>query len=60
MKQGKKRASSEIQDVENSGNFCKLVLVPRLKKKKSGSSKLVPVPAKANLTVHFWYRYRTY
>ena len=26
MKQGKKRASSEIQDVENSGNFYKLVL----------------------------------
>ena len=33
MKQGKKRASSEIQDVENYGNLCKLVLVPRLKKK---------------------------
>ena len=42
MKQGKKRASNEIQDVENSGNFYKLVLVPRLK--KSGSNKVVLVP----------------
>ena len=35
MKQGKKRVSSEIQDVENSRNFCKVVPVPLL---------LVPVP----------------
>ena len=35
MKQGKKRAPSEIQDVVNSGNFCKVVPVPHL---------LVPVP----------------
>ena len=35
MKQGKKRAPSEIQDVVNSGNFCKVVPVPHL---------LVPIP----------------
>ena len=35
MKQGKKRASSEIKDVVNSRNFCKVVPVPHL---------LVPVP----------------
>ena len=39
MKQGKKRASSEIQDVGNSGNFYKLVLVPRYKKKKKETNK---------------------
>ena len=33
MKQGKKRASSEIQDVENSGNFYKLVLKKKREKK---------------------------
>ena len=33
-------ASSEIQDEEQSGNFYKLVLLPRKKKKK----KVIPVP----------------
>ena len=37
MKQGKKRESNEIQDVENFGNFCKVVPVPDL---------LVPIPTK--------------
>ena len=51
MKQGKTRASSEIQDVENFGNFCKVVPVPHL---------LVPVPRLEKVAVTKWYRYHTY
>ena len=67
MKQGKKRAYREIQTVENSGNFCKVVPVP-LKigidttTKKQGSRNvvpvshlLVPVPIKEKVAVAKWY-----
>ena len=51
MKQCKKRAYSEIQNVENSGNFCKVVSVPL---------KLVLIPRLENKAITKWYRYHTF
>ena len=51
LKQCKKQAYSEIQNVENYGNFCKVVQVPL---------KLVPVLRLKNKPVKNWYRYHTH
>ena len=51
VKQCKKRAYSEIQNVENSRNFCKVVPVP---------PKLVLVQRLENKVVTKWYQYYTY
>ena len=65
MKQCKKREYNEIQNVENFGNFgkvvsvpLKLVLVPRLKNKVV--TNLYRYPSRKKVVVAIWYRYHTY